>query len=116
MDEPISLSVCCEDKDDTMTQKYKHQHDQLIEQRETFCEITMDADRIKLELSKIYPKAFARVAGEMENMQLCRYTVIEGKTLWLMQPDYGMFSDDDELRTIVKELFNEENYNIIYKE
>lgn len=99
-----------------MTQKYKHQRDQLIEQREALCEITMDADRIKLKLDRIYPKAFKRIAEEMENMRLCRYTVIEGNTLWLMHPDYGMFSDDDEFRTIVAELFNEENYNIIFKE
>ena len=97
-----------------MRSNYKY--DQLLARYDTICEVTMDADRIKLELSKIYPKAFARVAEEMENMRLCRYTVIEGKILWLMQPDYGMFTDDDEFRTIVAELFNEENYNIIYKE
>lgn len=99
-----------------MTQKYKHQHYQLVQRRESLCKVTMDADRIKLELSKVYPKAFKRIAEEMENMRLCGYTVIDGMTLWLMQPDYGMFSDDDEFRNIVSELFDEENYNIIYKD
>lgn len=94
----------------------KQKYDQLIARYDAFCEITMDADRIKLELSRVYPKAFKRVAEEMENIRLCRYTVIEGTTLWLMQPDYGMFADDEEFRTIVSELFNEENYNIIYKD
>ena len=75
----------------------------------------MDADRIKLALDRIYPKAFRRIAEEMENMRICRYTVIEGTALWLMQPDYGMFADDDEFRRIVAELFDEENYNITYR-
>lgn len=56
----------------------------------------------------------ARVAEEMENMQLCRYTVIEDNKIFLMQPDYGMFGDDEEFRQIVSELFEEENYGIIY--
>ena len=98
-----------------MTQKYRQKHDQLVARYDTVCEVTMDADRIKLALDRIYPKAFKRIAEEMENMRLCRYTVIEGATLWLMQPDYGMFADDDEFRRIVEELFDEENYNITYR-
>ena len=98
-----------------MTQKFNRKHDQLVARYETVCEVTMDADRIKLELDRIYPKAFARIAEEMENMRLCRYTVVEGTVLWMMQPDYGMFADDGEFRVIVTELFDEENYNIIYK-
>lgn len=100
----------------TMTQRYRQKHDQLVARYDTLCVVTMDADRIKLELDRIYPKAFKRIAEEMENMRLCGYTVIEGTTLWLMQPDYGMFADDDEFRSIVTELFNEENYNITYKD
>lgn len=99
-----------------MTQEYRHKPDQLLTRYDTICEVKMDEDRIKMVLSKVYPKAFARIAEEMENMRLCRYTVIEGTTMWLMQPDYGMFSDDEEFLSIVSELFNEENYNIIYKE
>lgn len=76
----------------------------------------MDADRITLTLDKVYPKALARVAEEMENMRLCAYTLIEGSKLYLMQPDFGLFGDDDEFRSIVAELFDEENYDIIYKE
>lgn len=93
----------------------KHKTDQLLTRYDTVCEVTMDADRIKLALDRIYPKAFRRIAEEMENMRICRYTVIEGTALWLMQPDYGMFADDDEFRRIVAELFDEENYNITYR-
>ena len=98
-----------------MAQKYRLKHDQLVARYDTVCEVAMDADRIKLALDRIYPKAFRRIAEEMENMRICRYTVIEGTTLWLMQPDYGMFADDDEFRRIVAELFDEENYNITYR-
>lgn len=90
--------------------------DQLIQRRESFCEVRMDADRITLLLDKVYPKAMARVAEGMENMRLCAYTLIEGNKLYLMQPDFGMFGNDDEFRAIVSELFDEENYEIIYKE
>ena len=91
-------------------------YDQLIEQRETLCEVTFDADRIKLEFERIYPTPLKHVAEEMENMMLCKCTIVEKNTMWLMQPDYGMFADDDEFCAIVQELFEEENYNIIYKE
>lgn len=94
--------------------RYRIHHDQLVERRESVCEIRMDADRITLMFDKVYPKALARVAEEMENMQLCRYTVIEDNKIFLMQPDYGMFGDDEEFRQIVSELFEEENYGIIY--
>lgn len=99
-----------------MTQKIRQKHDQLVARYDAACEVAMDADRIKLTLDRVYPKAFNRIAEEMENMRLCRYTVIEGTTLWLMQPDFGMFADDDEFRTTVAELFDEENYNITYKD
>ena len=97
-----------------MKRDYRTHHDQLVERRESVCEVRMDADRITLTFDKVYPKALARVAEEMENMQLCRYTVIEDNKIFLMQPDYGMFGDDEEFRTIVTELFEEENYGIIY--
>lgn len=76
----------------------------------------MDADRITLTLESVYPKAAARVAEEMESMMLCSYTIVEDGRIYLMQPDYGMFGDDEEFRMIVSELFEEENYGIIYKE
>ena len=97
-----------------MKRDYRTHHDQLVERRESVCEVRMDADRITLTFDKVYPKALARVAEEMENMQLCRYTVIEDNKIFLMQPDYGMFGDDEEFRQIVSELFEEENYGIIY--
>lgn len=95
---------------------YKHQCDQLIQRRESICKVRMDADRITLSLDRVYSKALTRVAEEMENMRLCAYTIIEGNKLYLMQPDFGMFGDDDEFRMIVSELFDEENYEITYKE
>lgn len=94
----------------------KHTFDQLIQRRESLCEVRMDADRITLTLGKVYPKAMARVAEEMESMRLCAYTIIEVGKLYLMQPDFGMFGGDEEFRMIVSELFDEENYEIIYKE
>lgn len=94
----------------------KHTFDQLIQRRESLCEVRMDADRITLTLGKVYPKAMARVAEEMESMRLCAYTIIEGGKLYLMQPDFGMFGGDEGFRMIVSELFDEENYEIIYKE
>ena len=97
-----------------MKRDYRTHHDQLVERRESVCEVRMDADRITLTFDNVYPKALARVAEEMENMQLCRYTVIEDNKIFLMQPDYGMFGDDEEFRQIVSELFEEENYGIIY--
>ena len=90
--------------------------DQLTHRRESLCEVRMDADRIALTFDKVYPKALARVAEEMENIRLCAYTIIEGNKLYLMQPDFGLFAGDDEFRAIVSELFDEENYDIIYKE
>ena len=94
----------------------KHTFDQLIQRRESLCEVRMDADRITLTLDKVYPKAMARVAEEMESMRLCAYTIIEGGKMYLMQPDFGMFGGDEEFRMIVSELFDEENYEIIYKQ
>lgn len=94
----------------------RHQYDQLTQRRESLCEVRMDADRIMLSLERVYPKSLARVAEEMENMMLCRYTLIEGNRLFLMQPDFGMFGNDEEFRMIVSELFDEENYGITYKE
>jgi hypothetical protein len=97
-----------------MERNYKPHYDQLVERREAVCEIRMDADRITLILDKVYSKALKRVAEEMENMQLCRYTVVEEGNVFLMQPDYGMFGNDEEFRNIITELFEEENYEIIY--
>lgn len=99
-----------------MTRNSRTHHDQLIERREAVCEVRMDADRITLTFDRVYPKALARVGEEMENMQLCRYTVVEAGRIFLMQPDYGIFGDDGEFREIVSELFEEENYGIIYIE
>ena len=98
----------------TMKRDYRTHHDQLVERRESVCETYMSASHISLIFDKVYPKALTRVAEEMENMQLCRYTVIEDNKIFLMQPDYGMFGDDEEFRQIVSELFEEENYGIIY--
>lgn len=99
-----------------MTNGHARRSDQLLQRREATCRMLVDADRITLELDGVYPNTLVRVAEEMENMMLCRYTIIEGGKLYLMQPDFGMFGSDDELLVIVSELFEEENYGIIYKD
>ena len=88
--------------------------DQLTQRREALCEIYMDTDRIVLTFDKVYPKAVKRTAEEMENLRLCTYAIAEGNEICLIHPDYGMFADDDEFRSIVSQLMNEENYEIIY--
>ncbi|MBQ8889082.1 MAG: hypothetical protein IJY59_06300 [Bacteroidaceae bacterium] len=90
--------------------------DQLTERRQAVCELRMDADRILVKTTGVYSKALKRVAEEMENAMLCMYTIVEVDKIYLMQPDFGMFSSDDMFRAIVSELFEEENYEIIYKE
>lgn len=97
-----------------MASKYKRQRDQLIERHEASCHIRMDADRIEVSLEGVYPSAVSRVADEMENMRLCAFVIVDESVIYLMHPDYGMFADDDEFRTIVSELFDEENYELIY--
>lgn len=97
-----------------MTKNNRLHYDQLVGRRESACEVFMGASHITLCFDKVYPKTLERVAEEMENMRLCRYTVVEGCSVFLMNPDYGMFGDDEEFRNIVSELFEEENYGIIY--
>ena len=97
-----------------MVREYKPHFDQVVGRRESVCETCMDADRITLTFDKVYLKTLKRVSEEMENMRLCRYTVVERGKIFLMQPDYGMFGDDEEFREIVSELFEEENYGITY--
>lgn len=89
---------------------------QRFNKQQVMCDITMDADRISLSFGRIYPSPLKRVAEEMENMKLCGYTIVEGTRIWLMHPDFGMFADEVELKSIVSDLLSEENYNIIYKE
>ena len=80
------------------------------------CEILMDSDRIELRTQECKPALLKRVADAIENEALCAYTVVEEDVIILMQPDYGMFAADDELRDIVSEIFREHNYEIIYKD
>lgn len=99
-----------------MASKYKRQRDQLVERHEASCHIRMDADRIEVSVENVYPSAISRVADEMENMSLCAWTAVEDGAIYMMHPDYGLFMDDDELRIIISELFDEENYELIYKD
>lgn len=76
----------------------------------------MDADRIRLEFENIYTTPLKQIADEIENMRLCAFTILEGHTLWLMYPDFGMFGCDEEFRIIISELCDEKNYELIYKD
>lgn len=97
-----------------MERNHRH-YDQLVETRDATCELHLDADRITLRLEKVYSKAILRIGEELERMRICAYSLSEPGKLYLMQPDYGMFGSEEELRIIISELFNEENYEIIYK-
>ena len=78
----------------------------------TECEISEDDDRIVIVFEKIFPNALKRIADELESMRLCAYTIIEETTLTLMQPDYGLFDCNDELKTILSELAEEVNFEL----
>lgn len=89
--------------------------DQLTARHDTLCEVREDADRISLAFDRIYPKALARIGEELETMGLCRWVLEDGRTLYLMQPDFGLFAGHDELLAIVQELCEEVNYNVTFK-
>lgn len=78
--------------------------------------LEVDADRITITLDKGTPALLRRIGDEAENMMLCAFSLSEGDTLYLMQPDFGMFAGDDELVAILTELFDEQNYDIIFKD
>lgn len=89
--------------------------DQLTLRHDTLCEVREDADRISLAFDRIYPKALKRIGEEVETMGLCRWVLEEEGTLYLMQPDFGLFAGYDELLAIIQELCEEVNYNVTFK-
>lgn len=99
-----------------MALKHHKRYAQRFYVQDAVCSVRMDADRIELSVEGVYPISLQHVADELDKMMICAYTLIDGGRIYLMNPDYGMFADDDEFRMIVKELFEEENYNIIYKD
>lgn len=94
-----------------MKDKYK----QRFIPHQRICEIQMDADRIEIRTERCLPALLKRVADGLEEESLCAYTIVEEGVIYMMNPDYGMFIDEDEFRTIVSSLFAEQNYEITYK-
>ena len=84
--------------------------------RESVFEMYIREDSIELKFDRMYMKTLYRMAEEMESMMLCRYVDVEEGRLCLMHPDYGLFGNPEEFKGIVSELFEEENYEIIYIE
>lgn len=98
-----------------MNRRNRKHTDQLTLRHDAVCTVTEDADRISLSFDRIYPKALKRIGEEVENMGLCRWTLEEEGTLYLMQPDFGLFAGYDELLAIIQELCEEVNYNVTFK-
>ena len=80
----------------------------------TMCDIQTYADRIKVSFGLMYPTALGRIADSLEEMRICAYTIKDETTIFLMQPDYGMFGDDEELKEIFSELAAEVNYELTF--
>ena len=97
-----------------MKNKSHGQYAQRFIPHQRLCEIKFDSNCIELRLEDCKPALLRRVADELETEGLCAYTTINEDTICLMLPDYGMFMDEREFRTIVSELFSEQNYEIIY--
>ena len=74
----------------------------------------MEDGSILLEFDGASPSAVRHASEEMENIGLCSWAETDGSTIQLMYPDFGLFADEEELAQIVKDLFEEENYEIIF--
>lgn len=98
-----------------MQRKGKYLHDQLVMRRQSVCEVSMEGDRIRLDFDRIFPKVVKRVAARMEEEMICPQTSVEGRTIWMLWPDPWMCHGEEELKQAVRELLDEENYDIIYK-
>ena len=84
-----------------------------FETHRTECEIHEEEDdRIVIVFGYMFPTALKRIADELEDMRLCADTIIEETTLFLMQPDYGLFGCTQELKDILSELAEEVNYEL----
>lgn len=85
-----------------------------FEPHHTTCNIQTDENRIEISFERMYPTALGRISDSLEEMRLCAYTIKEETTIFMMQPDYGMFGDEDELKDILSELAAEVNYELTY--
>ena len=99
-----------------MNNKHHNQYKQRLNPHHRICSMRMDTDRIEVQTEGCSPALLRKVADSLESEALCAYTVIEDGAIYLMQPDYGLFMAEDELREIVKEMFSEHNYEITFKD
>ena len=99
-----------------MKNKHHNQYAQRFHPHYRLCEIRFDADRIEIRTEECKPRLLHRIADALEAEALCAYTIVEEDAIYLMQPDYGMFMDEEEFRGIVAELFSEQNFEIVYKD
>ena len=99
-----------------MNNKHHNQYRQRFIPHHRICRMRMDADRIEVQTEDCSPALLRKVADSLESEALCAFTIVEDGTIYLMQPDYGLFMTEDELREIVKEMFSEHNYEITFKE
>ena len=98
-----------------MQRKGKYVHDQLVMRRQSLCWISMEDDRITLTFDKVFPKVVSKVAARMEEEMICPSTETRGKTIWMAWPDSWICLGIEDLKAAVQEMFEEENYEIIYK-
>lgn len=97
-----------------MELKNHNRYQQRFHHYDAACSIRMKDGNILLEFDGASPSAVRHAAEEMENMGLCSWAETDGSTIQLMHPDFGLFADEEELAQIVKDLFEEENYEIIF--
>lgn len=94
---------------------YKNQYAQKFARQTLAAYIYPDAERITLCIDSSSKRLLLRVADECENEMLCSKTVVEADTLFLLWPDYGICGDDKQLKDHLCELFDAENYELVFK-
>lgn len=94
---------------------YKKQYDQKFAKQTLVAYIYPDAERITLRIDRSSKRLLLRVADECENEMLCAKTTIEDDTLFLLWPDYGTCGDDKQLKDHLRDLFEAENYELVFK-
>lgn len=94
---------------------YKKQFSQKFAKQTLMAYIYPDAERITLRVDRSCKRVLLRVADECENEMLCAKTAIESDTLFLLWPDYGICGDNKQLKDHLCDLFEAENYELIFK-
>lgn len=78
--------------------------------------LRLDADRIILQTDDVSKRLLLRIADECENELICSKTAVNDGTLYLLWPDYGICGDDCQLKEHLKDLFEEENFELVFNE